>query len=167
MKNKAKFVIEIEYDNPHGGMTPENVNIIECESEGDYMGLTLALTSGLAFAQTKGANPKKTFKQKLRLLRATGSALINALHALHNEKAFEGQDIDKNTIETLSAGVKHTVDLVCYGIAIVLGIDNKTVDKANDEYNEDPEENNNPKDKQDGKRDEQRGTESDDINDYL
>ena len=166
MKNKAKFVVEIEYHDPNGGMTPENVNIIKCESEGDYKGLTLALTSGLAFAQTKGADPKRTFKDKLRLLRATGSALINALYALDKEKAFEEREINEEGLDTLTAGVKYTIDLICYGIAVVLGITDETVEEANNgEYIEDFD--NDTKDENDGKRNEQRGTQEDDLSDYF
>lgn len=169
MKKKAKFVVEILYDEADKGLTTENVNIVKCESEGDFKGLVLALTAGLAFTADRGESPFEIFQSKLRLLRATGSALMNCVEILKSQNALQGRKTDAEMTDALGGAVKHTVDLITYGIAIVLGMTDRDVERCNDEYIDSIDFDNSikPTEDEQGQRNEQRGTEQPDSDDFL
>ena len=160
-RKKAKFHIEVEYEDNAGELSTENMKIITCESEGDFKGITLAMTTGLAFGNEKGSNDVELFQKKLRLLRGTGSALQNCLLILHEDGALSNEDLDTTLMDVMGTEIKRCIDLISFGIAKVLGINNKQVDKFNEEYTE---ESLNKKDNGESK---QQGLESDDFEDFL
>jgi len=162
MRKKAKFAVEIEYDGNFKGLDTENIRIIQCDAEGDYKGLTLALTTGLAFASTKGRNPKEIFAEKLRLLRSTGSALMNMLEIVKRQGSVEDA-VDADLEEGLAAAIKHTINVITMGIGNILGIDNSYVEELNKEYTDANNDNKKDNDEQDG----QNGTEQSSEEDFL
>tara|TARA_R110000822_G_scaffold36734_4_gene103203 strand:+ start:3137 stop:3628 length:492 start_codon:yes stop_codon:yes gene_type:complete len=161
-RKTAKFHIEVEYeDDGKGDLSTDGMRIVTCESEGDFKGITLAMTTGLAFATEKGCDAKETFQQKLRLLRGTGSALQNCLLILQNDGALTDEDINTTLMDEMGVAIKQCIDTITFGIGKILKITNKEVEEFNKEYSE--ENLNNIKDE----KDRQSGLESDDIEDYL
>jgi len=162
MRQKARFSVEIEYDTDDKGMDTENIKIIECDAEGDYKGLTLALTTGLAFASVKGRNPKEIFAEKLRLLRSTGSALMNMIQIVKRQGELNGE-LDGDLEEGLAAAIKHTVNLISMGIGNILGVTNEYVEELNKEYTDAVNDNKKYNDGKDG----QKGTGQSSYEDFL
>jgi hypothetical protein len=162
MRKKAKFVIEIEYEAEEKGMDTSNIKIIQCDAEGDYKGLTLALTTGLAFASEKGRNPKEIFAEKLRLLRSTGSALMNMIQIVKNQGEI-GEELEGDLEEGLAAAIKYAVNLISMGVGNILGISNEYVEELNNEYTDAVNDNKTDKDGKDG----QKGTGQSSYEDFL
>lgn len=163
MKKKAKFVVEIEYDSDMEGLDSEKVKVLKCDTEGDYKGITLALVSGLAFASVKGNSSMSIFEEKLRLLRSTGSALVNMISVLKQQGVLENE-VDDSDMDTLADAIKHTINIITYGIAKILGISNEAVEEFNEEYKEAINDQNKNKD---GKSDEQKGNGQSSYEDFL
>jgi hypothetical protein len=164
MRKTAKFEVEIEYEDTRGDLTTEHMKIIKCESEGDFKGLTLALTTGLAFGAEKNSDDKEIFEKKVRLLRATGSALVNCLAILKNQGELTDDDVNNTLITKLGKVLKLSIDLITYGIAKVLKITDEDVKKLDNEYSDETKE---TKETKDGQESKQRGLESDDWENYL
>jgi hypothetical protein len=162
MRQKARFSVEIEYDTDDKGMDTENIKIIECDAEGDYKGLTLALTTGLAFASVKGRNPKEIFAEKLRLLRSTGSALMNMIQIVKRQGELNGE-LEGDLEEGLAAAIKHTINLISMGIGNILGVTNEYVEELNKEYTDAVNDNKKDNDGKDG----QKGTGQSSYEDFL
>ena len=161
-RRKARFSVEIEYDADETGMNTDNIKIIECDAEGDYKGLTLALTTGLAFASVKGQDAKQIFAEKLRLLRSTGSALMNMIQVVKRQGDIE-YHLDDELEDGLGAAIKHTVNIISMGIGNILGIDNDYVEELNKEYTDAVNDNKTDKDGKDG----QTGTGQSSYEDFL
>ena len=168
MKKRAKVHIEIEYDSlENGEIDMENMNIVKCDAIGDYEGLTLAMTTGLAFGAPKGQSAKETFAIKLRLLRSTASALANCINILKMEGAISKEDLDDSLSQRTQEVVRTVVNIITLGIGRVLGISNDYIDELNEEEYKDP--NGKQDGKQEGKQQGDKGTglESDGLEDYL
>lgn len=168
MKKRAKVHIEIEYDSMENGeIDMEAMNIVKCDAIGDYEGLTLAMTTGLAFGMPKGQSSKETFAIKLRLLRSTASALANCINILKMEGAISNEDLDDSLAQRTQEVVRTVVNIITLGIGRVLDIKNSYIDELNETEYSDPNEN--QYGKQEGKQEGDTGTglESDGIEDYL
>lgn len=164
---KAKFVIEIEYDNAEQGMSERGIKVLNYDVQGDYKGLTLALVSGLAFTTGKKNSNFDSFKDKLRLLRATASALASCYGTVrrHGLLGDEGDAAKAETENILGAALKRMVDYISMGLANALDITPEQVKDANAEYKEIHDEN--LKKDNDGKGQNKQGTDRVDFDDYL
>lgn len=162
---KAKFVIEIEYENADEGLAERNINVLKYEAEGDYKGLTLALTAGLGFAAVKGEDDVDTFKEKLRIMRANASAITSIYGTLkHMGLLPKGSASDDETQEILGAALKRMIDNISVGIANALNMTREQVMRANQEYKDIHNDNS----EQDGKDEQgQTGTDGVDFDNYL
>lgn len=161
-RRTAKFHIEVEYVDEAGELSTEGMKILKCESEGDYKGITLAMTTGLAFATEKGSDGAETFQKKLRLLRGTVSALQNCLLILRGDGALNSNLVPDTLIDKIGVNLKEAVDLISYGIGKILRVTNDEVNEFNQEYKE---ENLNKRNNDGESR--QQGLEQDGIEDYL
>lgn len=164
---KAKFVIEIEYDDAVADtedMVDRNIKVLNYKAEGDYKGLTLALTSGLAFATERKESNYETFKEKLRLLRATASALISVYGTLRRMKLLgEGDAAKEETEHILGSAIKRVIDYISTGLATALEISPSQMEEVNEEYKDIHDKNiKDGEDKQDP-----QGTDRIDFDDYL
>lgn len=169
MKKKAKVHIEIEYDLDKNGKVDMNaMGITTCEAAGDYEGLTLAMTTALAFGAPKGENNKKTFAIKLRLLRSTASALANCIDILKEHGALKDKDIDKSlSLFHLNTAVREVVNLITLGVGRVLGISNDEVERLNESEYKNPNEENDEQERKESKGDKGTGLESNGFEDYI
>lgn len=142
MKKKAKFLIEVEYEtNPESGA--ESIDVKQYEVEGDYKGITIALSAGLAFATSKRESAKSAFVTKVRLLRSVGSALLNILNTLKIEKYITDKDMDKDMFMLFEESIKAVVNTITTGISNALDIDKSEIKSINnEEYNKENNGNN-------------------------
>jgi hypothetical protein len=135
MKKRAKFVVEVEYDEDDAPLLDTNkIKVLRMEQEGDYAGLTAALTAAMLFAKFKGDTPQEVFRKKLRILRAVASTLVNGLSTLRSHGAFDDKQMDVKELAMVADLIKHTTNVITYGIAIMLGVNDKQVEECNKEF---------------------------------
>lgn len=160
---KARFVIEIEYDedavvsSEHA--TSNDVKVVEYQCEGDYTGLTLAMATGIGYAVHKEQSNFEQFKEKLRLLRATGSALASVFTTMRRASGM--QSVSDKLANALLAAIKKLVDLTSVGVAMGLDIDPDRIPETDSEYINDKAKN----DEQ--SKEDTRGTDGINLDDYI
>ena len=131
MKKRAKFVVEVEYEGDIASLDPDNVKVVNYEQEGDYGGLTLALTAGMLFHDAEGDTPFQSFKKKLRVLRAVASTFMNGIQAFRDKGLIDDKQMDKEQVRMVSEIYKYTTNVLSYGIAILQGLNDEQVGEAN------------------------------------
>lgn len=163
MKKRAKFVVEIEYDEADiGELSPESVEVITLQQEGDYKGMVLALTAGLLFSKHKDLTNLESYKIKLRMLRAFASSLVNGLEILKSHNAFGDAQMNRKEMGMVGTVIKHITDVISYGIARMLSLSEDDIVECNEEYRDVVEHNRKTeKDEKEGKRTSGRPSEED------
>lgn len=165
-KKKAKFSIEIEYENniDSNAVDPRDVTVKSFDTSGDFKGIVLAFTSALAFTATKGSSEIDIFKQKVRLLRANASALVSIYATMRRGGMIpDGVASEQETEHILGEAVKRIVDYSCTGLANALELNPEQVKEVTNskEYNPD----NNEDNEQSGQG--EQGDNPVDFDDYL
>lgn len=133
---KAKFLVEVEYDETSKSISAKNTKVTKCEIEGDYQGLTIAMSCGLAFSELEGKGRFETFKRKMLIVRSTVSALGSIIASLRHSHYFKDKEVSMGEREEgmILKTMKSLGDLITYGLSKVFDITNEEMKEANEDY---------------------------------